>query len=313
MSAQAQTTPCLIVGAGPAGLSAALWLHELRVPFTWWSADGQLGGTLARVNNPIQTLPGQPLARGKDAVSAWRDHVQALGLPGPAPQAVTELAWSAQGWSAHGLLAQQVILATGTRYRRLGLPGELEGLGRYTSQSASGDAARVAGQTVAMVGGGDAAVEGALILAQRGCQVHLLTRSPTLRARADFIERLKAHPGIRRWPAPTRVLAIHERPQGCALDLEVQGKQAALEVACLFVRVGVEPVVPAIQGPPTADALAQDAQGYLIVDRQQRASWPGLWAAGDVISDPLQAVSWALGQGARAARGVAQALGRFDP
>lgn len=311
---QVRSTPCLIVGAGAAGYSAALWLREFKVPFEWISLDGQLGGILARVNNPIRTIPGQPLERGKDALTSWRAQLAALELAPPQADELTSITLNAQHTieatlkRAGRLEPQALLLATGTRYRRLNIPGERAGLGDYVSQSVSGDVGKLSpGSRAAIVGGGDAAYEGALILARAGHRVELLSRSQPPRARQEFVEQVNAHPKITVWPIPTIVTQIKpaktERA-GCVLVLE-DGEE--LEVAKIFVRVGVEPVII----PGITPALEHDDAGYLRIDPRQRTSCAQIYAAGDVISDPLQAVSWAMGQGARAARAIAFDLGYF--
>lgn len=311
---QTKTTPCLIVGAGAAGYSAALWLREFKVPFEWISLDGQLGGILARVNNPIRTIPGQPLARGRDALTAWREQLASLELSPPQADELTHIRLTDEGTIAATLSragqleAQALLLATGTRYRRLGVSGEREGLGDYVSQSVSGDVGKLEPSSrAAVVGGGDAAYEGALILARAGHKVELLSRSAPPRARQEFVEQVHAHPLITRWPVPAVVARVEPAPRSaCTLTLE-DGQQ--LKVDKLFVRIGVEPVVI----PGIAPELERDDAGYLRVDHRQRTSCAPIYAAGDVISDPLQAVSWAMGQGARAARAIAQSLGYFGP
>lgn len=307
---------CLIVGAGAAGFSAALWLEEFKVPYRWISMGGELGGILGRVNNPIKTIPGMPLERGKDAPRAWRAQLDALGLQGPEDDELAHLSVEedlvlATLKRAGQLRAQRVLLATGTRYRQLHIPGEQDGLVQgVVSQSVSGDAASVAGQRVAIVGGGDAAFEGALILAKHGCQVELMLRSWPPQARAQFVAPVQQHPNITLWPVPAQVTQVHADAQEHTCTLSVKVGELApvqLKVAKLFVRVGVEPVCP-----PGA-SLLRDEAGYLRVDHQGRTNIPQLFAAGDVISDPLQAVSWAIGQGARCARAIAHDLGRFAP
>ncbi len=308
--------PCAIIGAGAAGVNAAAWMHSYHVS-PLWLTDGAVGGILNRVNNPLREHPEQHYARGKDLAKALRDRLAQAPYPGPTQAKVSALVWQEDHWllrcdddTTHR--ARAVILATGTRYRRLEVPGEAALLGRGVSQSVSADAQQVAGQSVAVVGAGDAALEGALILAARGCEVHLLCRdapSPE-RARAAFISEVKAHPNITSWPVPTQVVAIEGGPTPDApLTLRLRGASGAgpstLRVAALFVRVGIAPLIPQITPAP-----ATDAGGYLIVDATQATSAPNLFAAGDVTHLPLRAVASAYGAGARAAHSAAQLVRR---
>ena len=193
-----------------------------------------------------------------------------------------------------------VILATGTRYRTLGVPGEAEGLGSYVLQSSAQHAAAVAGRPVAVVGGGDAASENALNLARVGCAVTLLMRSEP-RARESFREQVAADPNIEVLPIPTTITSLEPRDDGCRLHLD---DDSILDVAALFVRISVDPVLPELSPMPE-----RDREGYLVVDREGRTSLPGLLAAGDVTDLPLRGLATAMGAGARAAK-IAQPVGR---
>lgn len=180
-------THCLVIGAGPAGVSAAKWLRSFEVPFQWVSSDGDVGGMLHRVNNTIRNYPGGHFRSGVELVDALRSDVAELDVEPPVAGHVRQLRHAEGCWRATFLdhapvLAETVILATGTRYRTLDVPGEQEALETCVSQSATADGAHYAEQTVAVVGGGDAGFENALKLAGHGCKVWMLLRNDQFKA-----------------------------------------------------------------------------------------------------------------------------------
>lgn len=302
------TAPCAVIGAGPAGISAAMWLACFDVPFAWLAQEGKVGGLLERVNNTVTNFPGGCYESGVALAQTLAKSLRECEVAGPSAGRLASACredgrWHLQFEARPALSCEVVILATGTRYRRLGVPGESEGMGTCVSQSATADAGRVAGEHVAVVGGGDAGFENALILAEHGCRVRMLLRSPDFRARPAFVERVQASPDIEIAPIPTVVEGIEPREGGCRLELDVDGRPTRLDVACLFVRIGVDPVVPALSPEP------QMRDGFLVVDSHQRTSLDGLLAAGDVTDCLLRSVATAVGSGATAARAAAASLG----
>lgn len=311
MSPSIDTPPVLVIGAGPAGLSAVQWLQTYGIAFDWVSRGGHVGGMLEHVANPLPNYPGRQYENGAELAEDLRQQVREAAYAPPADATVSRLERRNERWQAtfedrEPAAYRAVVVATGTRYRDLGVPGEREGRGDYVSQSTSRDADRFGGRTVAVVGGGDAGFEGALQLARAGSHVHLLLRSEEFKARPQFVEPVREHPHIFIQPIPSRVECIEALPdpRGCRVHVDVQGRPTALEVACVFVRVGVDPVLPAVHPAPEID----DA-GYLVVDRRQRTSVDGLFAAGDITDPPLPAVATAVGAGADAAVSVASFLG----
>lgn len=299
-------TCCVVVGAGIGGVNAALWLRDLRVPFQWFER-AQVGGLLWKVRNPIENASGGVYPEG--GARLVEEHVaqlRALGDLWPQPREVQSIEIDAQGatlsFAHHGALrARFVILATGTRARRLNIPGED---GPRVFRSASAHAQEVQGQEVAVVGGGDAALEGALILARHGCTVHLLCRSAPTGARPSFVEQAGQHPRVRMWPIPTVVEALEPHSDSVRARLLTQARAHQLDVHAVFVRIGVEPVLPALSVTP-----ALDARGYVQVDADQRSTLEPIFAVGDLSAHPLQAIVKAAGDGARAAHAVARQAG----
>lgn len=310
--ADASVADCVIVGAGPAGISAAQWLRSLDVRFRWFEAatdagacevTPRLGGMLRRVHNSIKNYPGASYADGLDVLRALRDGLDDCDGLRPEVAEITAIfkdedaAWTVEFAARPPLKTRTVILATGTRYRRLGVPGEAEGIGSYVSQSASVDGGRFAGKKVAVVGGGDAAFENAIILAPHVESVILLIRSSKIRARQAFQERVNQHPNIRVYPHPAEVTRIEACADGCRLHLDTTGPENSITVAGVFIRIGVEAVRPAV------DVITE--RGFIAVDTTQATNLDGIFAAGDITNRPLRSIATAVGDAAAAARGVA--------
>ncbi len=311
MSATDAALDCVIVGAGVAGVSAALWMHDYGLAFDWIAdEDARVGGILHRVNNPIHNAPPTDWENGRALAAELARQVSRLPA-GPRAGRVVRISSTPDGAHlvelAHGapLRTKTVVLATGTAQRTLGVPGEAELIGKRVSTSGTRDGARFAGKTVAVVGGGDGGLENALILAERHqCRVHLLLRSDQFRARDDFVARVLASELITLSPTPTTITHIVEVEDAARLRLNTPSGPGTLDVACLFIKIGFGPRLPGLTG------LGEDGD-YLSVDAHQRTGVPGLFAAGDVTSHPFRAVSHAAGQGARAAFAAAYHIGFF--
>ncbi len=302
---------CTVVGAGVAGVCARLWLRTFELPTRWLAEDGEIGGILDRVHNPLENFPGANFEKGRhlaDALCTQVDELDDLDLEAARVTSIRRRddLWRLETAGGKGFASRTVLLATGTRYRRLEIPGEQEGLGDYVSQSTARDADRFAGCTVAIVGGGDAGFEGALQLADREANVHMLLRNGDFKARPQFVERARQHRRVTIHPFPTTVERIEplSDPRGCRLHVDRAGTATSLEVACLFVRIGVDPVWPDLSPEPE-----HDEGGYLAVDRHHRTSLERLYAAGEVTDTPLPCVATATGGAARAAHAAAIDLG----
>ncbi|MFW5968411.1 MAG: NAD(P)/FAD-dependent oxidoreductase [Persicimonas sp.] len=304
MNAPREHTECTVIGAGAAGISAACWLATFEVDYRWFAPEGGFGGILQRVHNAIPNYPGGCYESGEELIDALRDGLERGDIAGPEAGRLDSAHRSNDAWRLEfadrpALSSEAVILATGTRYRTLGVPGESEAMGDTVSQSATADAESVAGRHVAVVGGGDAGLENALILAEHDCQVTMLLRSEP-KARPTFLERAEADDRIEFYPIPTTVARIDPTDDGCRLHLNVRGERDQLDVARLFVRIGVDPVLPDITPQPE-----RTDDGFLLVDDHQRTDLDGLLAASDVTACTLRSVATATGGGARAARTVA--------
>jgi thioredoxin reductase (NADPH) len=201
----------------------------------------------------------------------------------------------------HWLEAGAVLVATGVRRRRRGVPGEREFGGRGVTGSATRDRAQLAGRRVVIVGGGDGAYENALLLAAAGSEVTLLVRG-AVRARAEFRARVEAEPRVT-VRTGLRVVAIEGGEHVRAVRVTGAAGEASLEAEGVVIKAGSLPNTEWCGG-----ALALDADGFVRVDDAFATSAPRVWAAGDVTRPVPATVSVSAGQGTRAAAMIRAAL-----
>lgn len=286
----------LIVGGGPAGMAAAVWCQRLGLKSLLLEKNMELGGQLLRVNNPVIDYLGLPVSNGKELAARFAHHVQEMGCPvqcgHPAERIDVQgkTVFTRQGrWTARSL-----ILAMGCREKRLGVPGEEEMMARGEVYSASRDRLQFRGRTVAVIGGGDRALEGALLLAEAGAQVELIHHSSRFRARPGFRERVLAHRNIRlHQPAHVRKIVGDSHVTG--IEVEKEGQLDTLAVAGVFVRIGVEPNVALVQGQ-----VRLNEAGYIVTGENGETSVEHVYAIGDLSTLPLfSSISLAVGQAAK--------------
>lgn len=300
----------VIIGGGPAGISALIWCHRLGLDALLVERQESLGGQLEAIHNPIVDYPGLPVENGRALRDRLVAHVERLGCTyrcGVDVQACDVRA-KRLATSAGELAARALIVATGSRPRRLGVPGEAEMIARGEIYSATRDAQRFAGKRVAVVGGGDRALEGALLLAEAGAHVTLIHRSNTYRARPEYLEPVLRHPNVTRLEhaVVTSILGTG-RVEGVAVTLrhpDGRHEERLLAVDAVFVRIGVEPNTDLVRGQ-----VDTNADGTLRVDDQGETSMPGVFAAGDVCTPPqFSSIALSVGQGMVAAKAIALRL-----
>ena len=286
----------IIVGAGPAGVSAALWARSLGLGAIVMESGPSAGGQLHVVHLHPDEIAGVEQGDGPAIAEAMARQLAASGADVRLDCAAASLTSIHDGVRVRDAAGQAhdaaaAVIATGVRRRRLDVPGDREFEERGVSYSATRDLDRLAGRRVLVVGGGDAAYENALILASHGSQVTLAARGEP-RARSEFRERVAAEPRIARRER-ARVTEIAGRDRVERVRLEAAGGAETLEVDAVVVKIGVVPNTEWCAG-----ALALDDGGYIVAQPGGRTSMPRVWAAGDVTRPLLPSVSVAMGSAA---------------
>lgn len=294
----------LILGGGPAGIAAQLWCEDLGITSLLLEREPELGGQLLRTYAPIGNYPGVSAANGIELRDLF---VRRLKHPSHTTAAIVtadltrKMIVLEDGTEYSG---RGIIIATGVRRRELGIPGEREFIGRGILESGAKQQREVAGKAVMIVGGGDAALENALILAERAALVRIIHRRDKLAARAEFVDRAVAHPKIEIL-TNTRATSIRGGEQLEAVEIEdiASGVRRSVEADNMLIRIGVVPNTELFRGQ-----VELDARGYVVVDRNCATSLAGVFGAGDVASPSAPTIAAAVGQASIAVKNISLEL-----
>jgi len=297
----------MIIGAGPAGLSAARWCDELGLDTLLLEANDDVGGQLAWIHNRVDNYLGVQADNGQQlrelyiAQTIDCDFDQWTGVR---IESVDLKARRVRLHSGEELQSIAIIIATGLRRRRLGIPGELEFAGRGMIESAKRDREQLAGKDVCVIGGGDAAAENALLLAEVCPTVTLVHRGRKLRARREFTEQLHTHHCVTVFPA-SNVRRILGNDHVEAVEIERAGaiKPFQMAVQGVVIRIGFEPNTDFVR-----DQLELDDRGYVVVDSRHETRIQNVFAIGDVSNPLAPTIAGAAGSGATAAKVIASRL-----
>jgi len=299
----------VIIGAGPAGLSAARWCDELGLDTLVLEQSGAVGGQLSLVHHPIDNYLGLHANNGEELRERFIEHTKDCDFDLWTNVEIESVDLKAKRVvlkSGEDLQSIAMIIATGLCRRRLGIPGEKEFAGRGIIESATRDREQFAGKDVCVIGGGDAAAENALLLAEVCPTVTLVHRGKKMSARAEFTQQLHTHHCITVFPE-SRVIRIIGNDSVEAV--EVERKQAIkpfqMAVQGVLVRIGWEPNTAFIRGQ-----LALDEAGYVIVGSQQETSVANVFAIGDGANPLAPTIAGAVGAGATAAKVIASRLAK---
>ena len=291
-----------IVGGGPAGLAAALYAARGRAKTVVFER-GLPGGQIV-TTDCVENYPGFPGGvNGTELGDLMTKQAEEHGaiIRSFAPVEAIDVAED-----GHFLLTSEdeefaadcVILATGAVPRKLGIPGEAEFTGRGVSWCATCDAPLFREKVVAVVGGGDAAVEEAMFLTKFVSKVHLIHRRDEFRATKCIQERCRTNPKIEEHLSrvPVEIVGTDGKVSAIRLESTKGEVEEPLPVEGVFIFVGVHPVNELALGfVNTSD------NGYITIDHDGRTSVPGLFAAGDVTDSELKQVVTAAAKGASAA------------
>jgi thioredoxin reductase (NADPH) len=291
----------IIIGSGPAGYTAALYAARARLNPLVFEGSVTSGGALMNTTD-VENFPGFPDGvLGPDLMDSLRKQAERFGAE-LVTDDVTEVDLSASPKVVKAgsdvFLARSVIIATGSSYRELGIPGEKRLSGHGVSWCATCDGFFFREQDIAVVGGGDSALEEATFLTRFARSVTVVHRRDALRASAIMQDRARSNPKIRfAWDSVVTEVVGEDRVAGIKLRNVKTGEESFLEVAGIFVAIGHDPRSELFTGQ-----LEKDDEGYLIVDQPStRTAIPGVFAAGDVVDHTYRQAVTAAGTGCSAA------------
>lgn len=290
-----------IIGAGPAGLTAAIYAARASLSVVMIER-GAPGGQMVNTFE-IENYTGFEKISGPDLSMKMFEHAQAAGAE-YAYGNVENVTIAEDGTKIidcgdHQIHARTIIIATGTKHRLLNIPGEQQLSGRGISWCAVCDGAFFRGKKVAVIGGGDSAVEEAIYLAGLVEKVTVIHRRDELRAQKILQNRAFNDEKIEFiWDS---VVESFEEENGKLGGVKIKniktGDISTVEAAGAFIYIGLDPITDMVKGLGVTDEA-----GYVIVDHSMATNVPGVFAAGDVISKELRQVVTAVNDGAIAAQ-----------
>jgi thioredoxin reductase (NADPH) len=297
----------IIIGAGPAGLSAALWCDELGLDTLVIEREAETGGQLLSIYNRIENYLGVEASDGRelrDRMAAQVEDKEFDLWTEADVESVDLRSKRVRLRSGEELQSIAFVLATGVRRRRLGVPGEEEFAGRGVLASGKRDRDAVAGEDVLVVGGGDAAAENALLLAEVCPTVTLVHRGKRLSARPEFAERIRGEHCITVFTEATlQSIVGKERVEAVEITRAGALKPFRMAVRGVLIRVGVEPNSELFR-----EQLHTDARGYVVTTGEHETSVEMVFAVGDLSNPLAPTISGATGAGATAAKVIASRL-----
>jgi thioredoxin reductase (NADPH) len=289
----------IIIGGGPAGLAAGLYTARAGME-SLLIEKLAIGGLIVNAEL-VENFPGFPAGiGGLELTDLMLQQATKFGLQTLLAE-VTGIELKKDGklvkTTEGDIMAKAIVVAGGSKRQKLGVPGEAEFTGKGVSYCATCDAPLFRDKTVAVVGGGNAAVSEALHTAKFASEVVLIHRRHELRASAILQERIFAEPKIEfLWDTTVDRIEGKNFVERIRLNQVNTGKKSSLKVAGVFVSIGIQPDTDYLKG-----IVPLDSAGYIITDKKMQTEVPGIFAAGDIRQDSIRQSISAAGDGATAA------------
>lgn len=289
----------IIVGAGPAAISAAIYAARYRIDFL--IVGGILGGNMS-LSYDVDNYPGFVHTTGSELTKNMISQLKAIGHE-INPDTIKQIKKINQVFELKGQLStyrgKNILLAIGAEKNKLGIPGESELIGRGVSYCSTCDGFFFKGKTVAVVGGGDAAVEAAVFLSEIAKKVYIIIRRDVFRADPDWQERLERAKNVEIiTKANVKEIIGNDKVEKLRLDKE--GLEIPLDG--VFIEIGETPSSVLFDQLN----LKRDQIGYVNVDNEMKTNVEGIWAAGDSTtgSNKFRQIVTACAEGAIAANTI---------
>lgn len=287
-----------ILGAGPAGICAAIYATRAKLNTIWLDKKFVQGGQIVDTYE-VDNYPGLPGITGLDLGEAMAGHAEKLGMKPqrePVRSIETEQGIKVIRTKKNEYRARAVIIACGATHRHLGIPGEEELSGMGVSYCATCDAAFFQDRTVVVVGGGNVAVEDAILLSRTCKKVYLVHRRDELRAEKILQESLFACKNVELiWDSIPLSIEGTDKVEALKIQNKKTQEESFIETDGVFIAVGIVPGTEKFK-----DLVKLDEAGYIVAGEDGITSEPGIFAAGDIRTKNLRQVVTAVADGANA-------------
>ncbi|UBH11475.1 thioredoxin-disulfide reductase [Macrococcus armenti] len=289
----------IIVGAGPAGMTAAVYASRANLS-TIMIERGMPGGQMANTAD-VENFPGFDIITGPDLSTKMFSHAQKFGAEyayGDIKNITIEGDDKIVDLGDKQLKAKVVIIATGAEYKKIGVPGEAELGGRGVSYCAVCDGAFFKQKNLVVIGGGDSAVEEGVYLTKFADKVTIIHRRDKLRAQKILQDRAFKNEKIDFiWNSTLQSINEKDGKVGSVTLLDNEGNESVVETDGVFVYIGMQPLTK-----PFEHLGITDETGYIVTNEEMETSVPGIFAAGDVRQKKLRQIVTATGDGSIAAQ-----------
>lgn len=297
----------IIIGSGPAGLAAAVYAQRACLDTLVIEQSTVSGGQILNTYE-VDNYPGYPGISGYELGMKLREHADKLGaqfkedtvlkIEDKGPKEAKRVIGMNETYEARTL-----ILATGAAHKKLGIPGETELAGAGVSYCATCDGAFFRNRTVAVIGGGDVAVEDAVFLSRMCSKVYLIHRRGELRAAKSLQNQLFSKENVEiLWNMQAQAIEGDGTVERLILSENGTGEKKEISVQGVFIAVGIQPETKAFEG------IVDMEQGYIKAEEEGITSAPGIFAAGDARTKKLRQIVTAASDGANAVTSAEQYL-----
>jgi len=287
----------IIIGGGPAGMAAAVYLARQKVNFLMFA--GNIGGQTLW-SSEVENYLGFHLLNGPDLVKKFQEHLKDYkdAFEMKTGEFVSDIQKSGSGFIVKTPKGEYetktVLIATGTKHRELGVPGEKEFIGKGVTYCATCDAPLFKDKQCYIVGGGNSALEAALFLIKYTDKITILSIDPELHGDKILVEKIKAEPNIRFVGQAKTVAITGETFINGITYKDAHDKEIHESAQGIFIEIGLIPVTDFIS------IVDKNKYNEIIVDKSNATSVPGIWSAGDCTDITEKQIAVAVGEGSKA-------------
>ncbi len=293
----------IVIGAGPGGVSAAIWCADLGLKTLILEEKDEVGGQLLWTFNLITNYPGILSATALELRDSFLKHIEKTDVTISTSARIANIDLTAKTVELEDgrrYLSRAVIIATGVRRRDLGVPGETKFAGRGVLSSGVRDRGEVIGKRVIIGGGGDAALENAIMLSRGAAEVLLVHRGERFSARAEFVNTIKEIPNVSvRFHSRIKTISGVDQVSEVEILNSGSGKASTHPTDKVLIRIGVAPNTRLFYG-----VIDLDKDGYIKVGADCSTNVADIFAVGDVANPLSPTIATAVGMGATAAKSI---------